>query len=84
MDHFRGIYRRIHPDFVKENWRMSTCDRLGLQTLGSQPIMNAQKSPRSLVVVRSWMSDHNPNFHNTRGIFIVGMPACLQHLGSAN
>ena len=24
---------------MKENWRMSTCNRLDLQTLGSQPIM---------------------------------------------
>jgi hypothetical protein len=36
-DHFRGIYR-IYPNFLKENWRMSTCNRLDLQTLGSQPI----------------------------------------------
>ena len=28
---------------------MSTCNRLDFQTLGSQPIMHAQKSPRSLV-----------------------------------
>ena len=37
-DHFRGIYR-IYPNLVKENRRMSTCNRLDLQTLGSQPIM---------------------------------------------
>ena len=29
-DHFRGIHR------IKENQRMSTCNRLDLQTLGSQ------------------------------------------------
>jgi hypothetical protein len=36
--HFRGIYR-ICPNLMKENQRMSTCNRLDLQTLGSQPIM---------------------------------------------
>ena len=28
---------------------MSTCNRLDLQTLGSQPIMPNQKSPQSLI-----------------------------------
>ena len=37
-DHFRGIYR-IYPNLIKENWRMSTYNRLDLQTIGSQPIM---------------------------------------------
>ena len=37
-DHFRGIYR-IYPNLIKEIRRMSTCNRLDLQTLGSQPIM---------------------------------------------
>ena len=45
--HFRGIYG-IYPKLIKENQRMSTCDRLDLQTIGSQPIMPAQKSPQSL------------------------------------
>ena len=47
-DHFRGIYT-IYPNLIKEHRRMSTCDQLDLQTLGSQPIMHAQKSPRSLL-----------------------------------
>ena len=34
---FRGIYR-LYPDLLKENRRMSTCNRLDLQTLGSPPI----------------------------------------------
>ena len=38
-DHFRGIYR-IYPNLTKENRRMSTCNRLDLQTLGSQRIMS--------------------------------------------
>jgi hypothetical protein len=37
-DHFRGIYR-IYPNLIKGNRRMSTCNRLDLQTLGSPPIM---------------------------------------------
>ena len=37
-DRFRIIYR-IYPNLIKENRRMSTCNRLDLQTLGSQPIM---------------------------------------------
>jgi hypothetical protein len=38
IDHFSGIYR-IYPNLMKENRRMSTCNRLDLQALGSQPIM---------------------------------------------
>ena len=37
-DHFRGIYK-TYPNLIKENRRMPTCNRLDLQTLGSQPIM---------------------------------------------
>ena len=37
-DHFRGIYR-IYPSLMKENQRMLTCNRLDLQTFGSQLIM---------------------------------------------
>ena len=37
-DHFRGIYK-IYPNLTKENWRMSTCNQLELQTLRSQLIM---------------------------------------------
>ena len=38
-DHFRGIYR-MHPNLMKENRRMSTCNQqLDLQTLGSQLVM---------------------------------------------
>ena len=51
-DHFRGICR-IYPNLVKENRRMSTCKRLDLQTLGSQPVM--QKN----------CSDHCSTYHTT-------------------
>ena len=37
-DLFRGIYR-IYSNLIKENRRMSTCNRLDLETLGSQPVM---------------------------------------------
>ena len=37
-DHLRGIYR-ILSNLIKENRRMSTYNRLDLQTLGSQPTM---------------------------------------------
>ena len=43
-DHFRGIYR-IHPNSVKENRRLSTCNRLDLQTLGSRPVMMPKNLP---------------------------------------
>ena len=36
------------PILKKENWRMSTCNRLDLQTLGSSTGYDAQKSPRPL------------------------------------
>ena len=38
----------MYPDLVKENRRMSTCNRLDLQTLGSQPVM-PKKIPQSLL-----------------------------------
>ena len=49
-DHFRRIYR-IYPNFVKENRRMSTCDRLDLQTLGSQPVMPKNLTDHWLVIL---------------------------------
>ena len=38
IDHFRGICR-IYPNLNKENRKMSTWNRLDLQTLESQPVM---------------------------------------------
>ena len=47
-DRFRGMYI-IYPNLIKENRRMlSTCNRLNLQTLGSQAIM-PKNPPRSLM-----------------------------------
>ena len=43
-DYFRGVYR-IYPNLMKENRRMSTCNRLDLQTLGSQPVMMSKNLP---------------------------------------
>jgi hypothetical protein len=38
IDHSRGIYR-ICPNLTKENRRVSTCNRLDLQTSGPHLIM---------------------------------------------
>ena len=32
-------FYRIYPNLIKESWTMSTCNRLDLQTLGSQMVM---------------------------------------------
>ena len=37
--HFRGIYT-IYPYLIRENWGMSTCNWLDLQTRGSQAVMS--------------------------------------------
>ena len=44
-DHFGGIYRRIYPKLTKENRRVLTCNRLDLQTLGSQPVIMPKNLP---------------------------------------
>ena len=43
-DHFIGIYG-IYSIFIKENRRMWTCNRLDLQTLGSQPVIMPKNLP---------------------------------------
>ena len=43
-DHFRGIYR-IYPHLIKESRRMSTCNRLNLQTPGSPPVIMPKNLP---------------------------------------
>ena len=50
-DHFRGICR-IYPNLMKENRRMWTCNRLDLETLGSQPI----NMPKNLL--NHWVEVH--------------------------
>ena len=37
-DQFRGIYR-IYLKLIRKNQKMSTCNRLALQTLGSRPVL---------------------------------------------
>ena len=37
-NHFGGIYITF-PNLIKENQRMSTCNWLDFQTLGTQPLM---------------------------------------------
>jgi len=62
-DHFRGIYI-IYPSLIKENRRMSTCNRLDLQTLGSWPIKLCLKtSPDHKILAKLTFSvkeDANP------------------------
>ena len=36
--HYKEIYK-IYPNLINKNQRMSTCNRLDLPALGSQPIM---------------------------------------------
>ena len=43
-DHVRGIYG-TYPNLIKEKRRMSTCNRLDLQTLGSQPVIMPKRLP---------------------------------------
>ena len=38
-NHFRGIYRRKYLTLTKQNWKMSTFNRLDLESLGSWPTM---------------------------------------------
>ena len=47
--HFRGIYRIIYPNLIKENRLWSTRNRLDLQTIRISTGGYAQKSPRSLI-----------------------------------
>ena len=47
-DCFRESYR-IYSNFRNENRRMSTCNRLDLQTLGSQLVMPKDLPDQSLV-----------------------------------
>ena len=48
--HFRGIYR-IYLNLIKENRRMSTCNRLDLQILGSQPVIMSKNPPDNWDIV---------------------------------
>ena len=56
-DHFRGIYRRIYPNLIKEIRRMSTCNQLDLQTPGSQPIV-PKNLPHHWLELMSFPHDH--------------------------
>ena len=53
-DHFRSIYR-IYPNVIKENRRTSTCNRLDLQTPGSQPVILCPKI--SSITGVTWIGD---------------------------
>ena len=60
---FRGICRTEYPNLIKENWRMSSCNRLDLQTLGPQLVIMPQNLPNH------WSWPLTPT--------MSGRPACL-------
>jgi hypothetical protein len=47
-DGLRGILQNMPPSNKEKDQKMSTCDRLVLETLGSQPIF-AQQCPGTLL-----------------------------------
>ena len=51
--YYRSLQRNLQniPDLIKENRWMSTCNRLALQTLGSQPVimLSESSSPTSRI-----------------------------------
>ena len=49
---------RTYPNLIKENRMMSTCNRLDLQTLGSQPIM-PKNLPNHWLVLCRWCLQWN-------------------------
>ena len=54
---------RIYLNLIKENRKMSTCNRLDLQTLGSQPIMPKNSPNTGLVNPRNnFLQDSGPSF----------------------
>ena len=56
-DQFEGIYR-IYPNLIKEYRRMSTCNRLDLQTLGSQPATMLKNLTDHCSVVYSYIGEN--------------------------
>ena len=92
-DHFRRIYRILHPKLRKENRRMSTCKPVGLANTWISTGYPAQNSPRSLVRVhpmetrssgrQSWKAN-NFIFGSARGPpgscdMIWCLPSDVQH-----
>ena len=53
-DQCRGNYR-IYPDIRKGNWRMSTCNRLDMQTLGSRPVIMPKNLPDHWSYMSTWI-----------------------------
>ena len=65
IDHLREMYR-IYPNLIKEKRRMSTCNRLDSQTLGSQPVIcmitglgAAARSPRNMASLLSIVGEEH-------------------------
>jgi hypothetical protein len=63
-DHFKGIYRVIYPTLIHENWRMSICNQLDLQRLGSQPVMPKNLPDHCFIAAYS-----STNFFNLRELY---------------
>ena len=43
-DQLRGMYR-VYPSLIEENRRMSTCNRMDLQTLEPRPVIMLKNLP---------------------------------------
>ena len=63
-DHFRAIYR-TYPILIKENRRLSTRNRLDLQTLGSQPVI----MPKISLIIASFSSSQSGAYRAQRFLF---------------
>ena len=63
-DHFGGIYR-IYSNLTKETRRMSTCNRLDLQTLGSQPVIVPKNLPDHCIgIIAAAQAQHVDHYCN--------------------
>ena len=73
--HFRGLYR-IYLNLIKENWKISTCNRLDLKTLESQltlPKTTPDTDPmEALPVIK-----HVIEYPQKHGIFCVDPIPCF-------
>ena len=63
-NYFRGIHR-IYPNLIKGNRRIWTCNRLGLQTLWSQPVMPKNLPDHWCKASKGRAQSPNPKEHST-------------------
>ena len=76
---FRGIYR-IYPNLMKQNRRMSTCNWLDLQTLGSPLIMPKKIPHHCLWCKRGRVLSMPMSAHRPAKMFISFETLSLHHL----